>query len=341
LGAVLGISNTPSADVSVDVVALQYANGDDLAKAIPELIPGVKASYGNVITSGDEKKDPVWSVTPPGADPLMRTKIASKSSRVLILVGEPQAVAQAKDIALKAEEAARTCDGQIVTQVYYPKYTDVTELGQVASCIAPGVSVTLGPTTNFQLKQGDTVKGTTTSVGGDVGGAYEFKAQPATLILTGPIEDVKRIVSALEKVDIMPAQILIEARIVDIADDDEKALGIDWQWKAFTSSGTVSVANITLNLHPEVSTITGYLNVGSGIALPQIARRFTDSTIRIKNGATVAIGGLIKDQDIENMSKVPLLGDLPILGQLFRHKDWTKKHSEVVIFITATILKDE
>ncbi|MDO8683048.1 MAG: hypothetical protein Q7N50_06170, partial [Armatimonadota bacterium] len=103
--------------------------------------------------------------------------------------------------------------------------------------------------------------------------------------------------------------------------------------------GTVGPDNeITLNLHPEVSVISSFLNLGNGIALPQIATRFTDSTIRIKSGETIVIGGLIRDQDILTMSKVPFLGDLPFLGQLFQHKSKTKNHSEVVIFVTATVL---
>lgn len=468
LAAVLGTPNTPTQNMSVEVVALQYANGDDLARTIPELIPGVKASFGNTIPPADEKKDPLWDVTKPGNDPTARVKLSSKLLRVLILVGEPQAVAQAKDVALKAEDAAKTCGGQIITEVFYPKYTDVTELGQVASSMAPGVTVSLGATTNFQIKAGDGLKSSIA----DEGGAYEFKAQPATLVLTGPIGDVKRVVAALKEIDIRPSQILIEAKVVDINNDTAKDLGVEWKWDSFTTSGGTDIANsnirtgsgsssmkdenattsgsrfgdtgtlldntiaaaagtdlkrtvartfslgmptvlsnlklmvtngkarllaspkvaavegkaanifigdelkyiisiqttptgqnittdtalvgiqlkamgivgadgdITLNLHPEVSTVTSYLDLGNGIALPQIARRFTDSTIRVKDGQTVIIGGLIRDQDIQNMSKIPILGDLPFFGQLFKQRDHTKKHSEVVIFITATILKD-
>jgi type II secretory pathway component GspD/PulD (secretin) len=101
--------------------------------------------------------------------------------------------------------------------------------------------------------------------------------------------------------------------------------------------GTVGAdSEITLYLHPEVSTVTKY--VGN---IPQIARRYTDSTIRIKDGSTVIIGGLIKEEDIQTMSKIPLLGDLPILGQLFRNNNKSKVKSEVTIFIKATILKDQ
>jgi type IV pilus assembly protein PilQ len=52
------------------------------------------------------------------------------------------------------------------------------------------------------------------------------------------------------------------------------------------------------------------------------------------------IGGLIKDSDITNLRKVPFFGDLPFFGNLFRHRSTTREHSEVVISITATVIKD-
>lgn len=95
---------------------------------------------------------------------------------------------------------------------------------------------------------------------------------------------------------------------------------------------------ITVNLHPEVSVIR--LTVEQGVTLPIVTRRFTDHVVRIKDGETIVIGGLIRDEEIEEMRKVPLLGDLPILGNLFRQRSKTSEHSEVVMFITASIVAD-
>ena len=92
---------------------------------------------------------------------------------------------------------------------------------------------------------------------------------------------------------------------------------------------------MTIYVHPEISTITQFVG-----GLPQISTRFVDTTIRVKNGETIAIGGLVQKQDIDNMRKVPGLGDLPILGQLFRSTDKRTKESEVLIFITCSLSKD-
>jgi len=95
---------------------------------------------------------------------------------------------------------------------------------------------------------------------------------------------------------------------------------------------------ITLNLHPEVSTLK--LTTSQGMTLPTVSRRYTDHIVRVKNGDTIAIGGLIRSDELVDMSKVPLLGDLPFLGKLFQHKSKTTSENEVVMFITAKVVND-
>ena len=95
---------------------------------------------------------------------------------------------------------------------------------------------------------------------------------------------------------------------------------------------------ITLYLHAEVSGLT--LSTQDSVTLPTVSRRYTDQIVRVKDGSTIAIGGLIRNDEIESMSKIPLLGDLPFFGKLFRHKETSSKRNEVVMFITASVAKD-
>ncbi len=105
--------------------------------------------------------------------------------------------------------------------------------------------------------------------------------------------------------------------------------------------GSVSTDDtITLRLRPEVSVLNRFEET-SGAKLPIVDRRFTDHTIRVKDGQTIVIGGLIKNDDIETMSKVPILGDIPIIGEVFKHKNNTREKTEVVIFIKASIIDEE
>jgi type II secretory pathway component GspD/PulD (secretin) len=84
-----------------------------------------------------------------------------------------------------------------------------------------------------------------------------------------------------------------------------------------------------------VSTLTNLVN-----GLPQTASREADSTLRLKDGETIVIGGLIRDQDIKTVQEVPILAKIPLFGELFRNRNNTKQRSEVLIFITPHILKD-
>jgi len=95
---------------------------------------------------------------------------------------------------------------------------------------------------------------------------------------------------------------------------------------------------ITMNLHPEVSVITKWVDTPAGLSLPEIARRYVESTVRVKDGETIVIGGLIRDEDIKSMAGVPFLRDLPIIGEFFKYRSTTKSHSEIMMFITPRVL---
>jgi general secretion pathway protein D len=92
--------------------------------------------------------------------------------------------------------------------------------------------------------------------------------------------------------------------------------------------------NITLRVHPVVSTLSGGVVDG----LPQTSSREVETIIRVKDGDTIVIGGLIRDEEIKQMSKIPLLGDLPIIGHLFRNDSHSKRRSEVTIFLTIKMI---
>ena len=96
---------------------------------------------------------------------------------------------------------------------------------------------------------------------------------------------------------------------------------------------------ITLTIYPQVSTVTKLQQIG-GVTYPQISTREAQTTVRVRTGEQIAIGGLFKEEEILNMSKVPFLADLPILGELFKYKRTEKHKSEIVIIITPEILSE-
>lgn len=98
-----------------------------------------------------------------------------------------------------------------------------------------------------------------------------------------------------------------------------------------------STGEITLDLHPNVSNLGGASTDGP----PVITQRQVDTTVRVKNGETIIIGGLIQDVKTNTISKVPFLGDLPIIGALFRRTTYTEDQNELIIYITPHILSEE
>ena len=96
---------------------------------------------------------------------------------------------------------------------------------------------------------------------------------------------------------------------------------------------------ITLVIKPSVSTISQWVESGNNKA-PQISERSAETTVRVKNGETILIGGLLKNEEIKSIKQIPFLSKIPILGELFKSRSVEKKDSEVVIAITPTIVYD-
>jgi type IV pilus assembly protein PilQ len=73
---------------------------------------------------------------------------------------------------------------------------------------------------------------------------------------------------------------------------------------------------------------------------PGIDARNATTTVLVKDGETVVIGGLISDSVSNQIAKIPILGDIPILGWLFKKKDVVRTRSELLIFVTPKIMTD-
>ena len=96
---------------------------------------------------------------------------------------------------------------------------------------------------------------------------------------------------------------------------------------------------VSMKIHPIVSSIIDIISSTDGTTkAPQISSREAETTVRVKSGQTIAIGGLLRDTDIDKLQKIPGLGDLPLLGELFKFRDTRKEGVDVCIFVTPTIL---
>lgn len=99
---------------------------------------------------------------------------------------------------------------------------------------------------------------------------------------------------------------------------------------------------ITLELEPEVEVLACRLvfiaGTSENLGWPVIDRRNAKTTLMVQSGETVVMGGLLDDRDTVTNQKVPLLGDIPLLGNLFRHQYTTRTKKNLLIFVTASLI---
>jgi type IV pilus assembly protein PilQ len=138
--------------------------------------------------------------------------------------------------------------------------------------------------------------------------------------------------------------------------DQVKALieqGTEFPYQSATSSGATSVsfrkANLKLEVTPQITPEGGIIldvdinkdsrgeTTAAGIA---INTKHVQTQVLVENGGTVVIGGIFEQNDSNTVTKVPLLGDIPVLGNLFKNKSTATSRSELLIFITPRTIGD-
>ena len=101
---------------------------------------------------------------------------------------------------------------------------------------------------------------------------------------------------------------------------------------------------VTLSVKPEISDHVGdsvFNFAGASVTSPIIDTRSLEANVLIKSGCTLAIGGLLQDQTSKGTTKVPLLGDIPILGYLFQEHLNSRTKRNLLIFVTPTIISQQ
>ncbi len=95
---------------------------------------------------------------------------------------------------------------------------------------------------------------------------------------------------------------------------------------------------ISMKVHPEVSAVVQMYRTASGNEIPVVETSEAESTVLLRDGSTLIIGGLMKEEKSQRVRKLPLLGDLPLLGYFFRSTEDRSSKTELVILLTCRIL---
>ena len=97
---------------------------------------------------------------------------------------------------------------------------------------------------------------------------------------------------------------------------------------------------ITMTLSPEVSDTGNVVTGPDGTQIPEQRSQSLFTQRRVGNGETIVVGGFIRKNDSSSVNKIPVLGDLPIVGSLFRSTATTTEDRELLIFVTPSIIPD-
>src|SRR5688500_10420662 len=98
--------------------------------------------------------------------------------------------------------------------------------------------------------------------------------------------------------------------------------------------------HIRLELEPEVSTIDEAHGVTfGGFVIPALRTRRAKTGVELRDGQSFALAGLLDNNETKSLSKIPVLGDIPILGNLFKSKSFQKNETELIFIVTADLVK--
>ena len=100
-----------------------------------------------------------------------------------------------------------------------------------------------------------------------------------------------------------------------------------------------SEGDITLSLKPELSSLLRYDQLTAQIQVPVYSIRKAETKLMLKDGQTIVIGGLISEREVDKVTKIPLLGDLPLIGIPFRKTEKTTEKTDLLFFVTVNLVK--
>lgn len=157
----------------------------------------------------------------------------------------------------------------------------------------------------------------------------------AELLASPYIRTVNHKTAVIEMTEKFPFQEVANVGLTTTTNVDFLDIGIILEVTPHVRRDPNGEAYIQLELEPEVSFVAGLAN---GVPIRNVRR--TSSIANVRNGQTLAIGGIMRTDMRDVSQKVPVLGDVPVLGQLFRHEERAKSNRELMIFVTPKVFEN-
>jgi general secretion pathway protein D len=98
---------------------------------------------------------------------------------------------------------------------------------------------------------------------------------------------------------------------------------------------------VSVDVKPEISSISEWYDGAPQMGTPVVKKSMAETTVMVKNGVTIIIGGLIRNEKSNNTVKIPLLGSIPLVGRFFRYDSDSSANKETVLFLTPRIMSGD
>ncbi len=174
-------------------------------------------------------------------------------------------------------------------------------------------------------------------------GKGKLLQKPTIVVTNGAESTIDLTQDYIEKTDSQVSEstystIPVVTRTYTIGKDQGMKMGIT----PFISPDGYVTMNITAEYSTPYSTETGVDALGNTYTAATLLERrnLKLNSVRVKNGETLVLGGLIYENEVQSVNKIPILGDIPGLGVFFRNTDNAKQKNELVIMITPRLLED-
>ncbi len=334
----------PEGSGKINVYYLKYANADDTAKVLTALV----------------SKLPATQTTQPGGAAILEGTVSissDKSTNSLIVVASSRDYEIIKDVIQKLDIRRRQVYVEAaILEVSLAKQHELgfefqtysssgaiggTNFGNIGNVITSGPSALSGLN---GLTIG-AVKGTFTYNGVEylnVGGLlHALESDSDVNILSTP---------NILTMDNQKAEIMVGENVPFVASQTQSAntggsltYNIDRKDVGITLKITPQITsddNVQLEIYQEISDITTTPGLDSNKVGPSTTKRSASTTVVVKDSQTMVIGGLISDNVNKSTMKVPLLGDIPVLGWLFKSREISSDGEELIVIITPTVVTE-
>ncbi len=361
ISSILKLIDQPSAqeEAKINVYFLENADATNLAKVLDGIVKNLQTAYRSQRTNGGRPSDiPPFSIMP------------DKTTNSLIIIAPPQDYENIVQVVKTLDKRRKQV--YVEAMIIEASIDKLRELGSKwrAAATHNGEPIVVG---GFGTVNTNTLLSIINGLTGfSTGGMGNFFEVPVTTVsssgtistqdLTAPgfaalfsLNDFRDAVNVLSTPQILTsdneeAEIVvgenvpfISKRERDVTTTNTVLSSIERKDVGITLRLTPQITEgdyVKLDIYQEISALketpeSVFTEIG-----PTTTKRSTKTSVSVKDGHTVVIGGLMQEKEEENVNKMPLLGDIPVMGWLFKSKNLSKNKTNLLVFLSPHIVKE-